>query len=212
VVFVGLAMFVPGAAMAQVRSTLDAQVPDDHEYVVAVWFTKSDKASFQSRIMDPSIPGSYDRQAWEDGKEKWNAPDSKGEMRVFTVRTTRNSRQTERQQVMARIEQEKKRIDWIEKPKPMDDVTLRAKITGTWSRIVDYSGPLDNARDQKGRKYVEVYNIDGKLTYKSASPFGTLIDDRSTKWKVENGKLYVVNPEGKWVNGALPWNWGFSKQ
>src|SRR5579864_8277992 len=100
------------AQVPPVRSTLDAKVPSDHEYVVATWFKKKDKSgTFESSIMDPSIPGSYDRQAWEKAKQGWNTPNGSGVMRIFSVHTSKNAKMTERQQVMARIEEERQRIE-----------------------------------------------------------------------------------------------------
>src|SRR5262249_45408492 len=110
---VGLALMMPMAAMAQDRSTLDAELPSDHEYVVAVWFLKKDKAStFHYRIMDPSIPRNYDRRAWEYFKKNFTEPNVGGAVRFLTVKSTQNSRQTERQQVMARVQQERDRIEF----------------------------------------------------------------------------------------------------
>jgi len=114
---VGLVLLTQGAAMAQVRSSLDAPGGTDHEYVVAVWFDKQDKAgTFKSRIMDRSIPGDYDRRFWEDAKLKWNDPNGSGVMRIFPVRTWASMGATDRQQVEQRIQQERNRIEFIDKP------------------------------------------------------------------------------------------------
>jgi hypothetical protein len=246
--FVGFCSVGASATMGQapaVRSTLDAQFPSDQEYVVAVWFEKKDKAAtFQYRIMDASIPGNYNRQAWENAKLKWNDPDGAGVMRIFPVRTTQSSRQTERQQVMARVQQERDRIEFqdpkfvdvkpekkkgeittdpvrgstkkdsgkttfsydenakklasVDKPGGMkkagtdsQDEKLRKRVIGTWSTTED------------NFEYIHTYNPDGTASFRILN-FGRPYDSGSKKWKIENGKFYDMNHEGKFYESKFP--------
>jgi hypothetical protein len=157
---IGLALLMPMAAMAQDRSTLDAEFPGDHEYVVAVWFLKKDKAStFHYRIMDPSIPRNYDRRAWEVFKTNFTDPNVGGEVRFLTVKSTQNSRQTERQQVMARVQQERDRIEFQD-PKFVD-VEPEKKEKSKQEPKKD-SGKTTFSYDDKAKKSVSVDLSDTK--------------------------------------------------
>ncbi len=174
---VGLVLLTQGATMAQVRSTLDAQFPSDHEYVVAVWFEKKDKAgTFQSRIMDPSIPGNYDRRAWEDAKTKWNDPNGTGVMRIFPVRTWQSMGATEREQVMARIKQERDRIEFQDLPSV--DVKPEKK-----------EKPKQEPKKDSGKTTFS-YNENAKKSNESGSLVGST-------WSIGEDEQIVFHPDGE---------------
>jgi len=89
----------------QQPSPLDARVPREHEYILAIWFKTGDKAkTFQSRIIDPAARG-YDRNAWAKSNAQYNAPGSGWHMELLSVRTSKGIPKTERQQLTERIEQ-----------------------------------------------------------------------------------------------------------
>ena len=221
---IGLSSLTTPDALAQapqVRSTLDAQFPSDHDYVVAVWYVKKDKkATFKYAIMDPSIPGNYNRRQWEDAKLAWNDPDKGTVMNIFPVRTSQNARQTERQQVMVRVEQERQRIDFIDKPtvdvKPIWEEKPKAEKKAQGKTTFGY--------DEKAKKSTEVgsltgtlwVNRSGTMTYKFGQNNMFLdVDYRdnppaevySGKWQ-QNGNTVRIEQSGSTITGTLVGNNG----
>ena len=174
----------------QAASTLDAQFPSDHEYVVAVWYYKKDKAAtFKYAILDPSIPGNYDRQKWQKAKLDWDDPDKGGLMNIFPVRATQNSTQTERRQIMVRIEEERRRIDFIDKP------------------------TVDVKPKSKEKPNGEMKKDAGKTTYgydpnaKKSADVGSLV---GTRWSWKQYELVTVRFETQRYNDGSSRNILFS--
>jgi len=169
-------LVTPWAVMAQVPSTLDAQFPSDHEYVVAVWFEKQDKAgTFKFRIMDTSIPGNYNRQAWQDANTKWNDPNGRGVMRIFPVRTWQSMGATEREQVMARIKQERDRIEFQNLP----------------SVDVKPEGPKKQTKKDSGKTTFEYKEDAEKSLTGTTWRFERRPPDEHGVWKFRDKYLYV---------------------
>jgi methionine-rich copper-binding protein CopC len=103
------------------NGTLTAEFPSAHSYIIEVSFSEKDKAgTFKAQVFDPSTAGDYDRRKWEDFRTKTNAPGSGEVSRKIEFTTSKGVRETEREQIVARIEREKK---LIEKP-GLDTVTL----------------------------------------------------------------------------------------
>lgn len=188
---------------AQSRSTLDARFPSNHQYVVAIWFKKSDKAgTFKSAIMDPSIPGNYDRRSWENSKLAWNDPNNDGAMRIFTVQTSSNSRMTERQQVQARIEQERKRIEFVE-PAIVDIEPLRREnSSGGGGTRYDESAP-----NLKGTNWSATVTTSGRVVDIGVLSFGESGDMKlgtsSYKFTQDGNKISFEHGSGVMYTGSI---------
>jgi len=101
----------PGIQRFPETLSLNAQFPSARPYVIEVWYSKNDKpGTFSAKVYDTSIPGDYNRQAWEAFRTKTNAEGSVWESRKIEFTTRSGIRETERAQIVARIKQEKDKI------------------------------------------------------------------------------------------------------
>jgi hypothetical protein len=162
---------ITSAVSAQDRSTLDAEFPSVHSYKVEIWFMQSDKlGTFKYRIFDTSISGQYNSRAWEDFRTKMNDPNVRGVSRKIEVVTRAGVPETEREQIMLRIKQEKDRLEFQNLPtvdvKPLPGKTKKAEEQ---PRATGY------AYDEKARKTVA--SLEG------------------TKWTSSDGRTYEFSKE-----------------
>ena len=183
--FLGLLGSMARTAIAQSvdrmpqNRTLDAQFPSAHAYIIEVWFSPQNKpATFKARVFDPSIPGDYDRQAWEAYRTKMNAPGSGWVSRRVDFTTRQGNRPTEREQIKERVKQERDKLEFQDikpvdvKPHPSEQPKATTKfsykdISGT--KWVDPDGvvwlfdnkPSENYRpkDAKLSKASAVYTV-----------------------------------------------------
>ena len=201
VAFLGLFGSMARTATAQAvdrmpqNRTLDAQFPSAHAYIIEVWFSPQNKpATFKARVFDPSIPGDYDRQAWEAYRTKMNAPGSGWVSRRVDFTSGQGNRPTEREQIMERVKHERDRLEFQDlktvdvKPHPSEQPKSKAETKGFVynSNARKQAGSLAGTTWKGSTPYQKTitFNENGFLTSNS-----NLKDKES--WRQEGNKVYT---------------------
>ncbi|MEJ7637441.1 MAG: hypothetical protein WKF75_05465 [Singulisphaera sp.] len=154
---------------------------------------KDRPGTFKSSYYDQSVPGQYDARAWEDFRTEKNDPKVGGLSRKIEFTTRKGVRQTEREQIKRRIDQERTRIEsqdpkFVNVPSMRSEQPEDAEKAGEGKEQIDDN---DNSEDpDAGGRLVGTTWVMGSSRGGSYAEF------------LDDGIINYMGT-GTWVNGEL---------